>query len=1268
MYAVEKLSSYISRGVYTVSGPFHPFGGAVDIIVVQQQDGSFKSSPWYVRFGKFQGVLKTKEKLVDISVNGVEAGFNMYLDHKGEAFFLKDAENGEQDFVLSPPTSGDEAEGSSKNGRFKNVQSFDIEGRQNEIITQVDNGNGNLLTQTSSRRSTIFGLVFGQRSFKENDKGGNVEKVSSFEHANMAADLLEVKWSTNMISNERVDQVDHQATPGNKSEMNVCVADEEESSQTALPKDSESIGDNYEKNVFSGDCSEQAGNIDPSYLIVSEETVEMHTSETGDKAISDQKNAGFVFSNHVVDTQICSLDFSGSLDDSFVSHDEGLGDTHIHKNNKLTENSFEDITSHEEVVQIYTSEVSDTPDRNKSTSELVTVQSNETNAENPALPQIYDDKVGSHTESHVGSTASISKFETRENEITSFSYCQIESSTIRLNLSGEETSQHLGLFFGGSGLHKDTSNKVPEVSSLSLSAPSLCKDKDDFHNQILETSGDSESNASNKSQYDFPTSGALKDLDNNNFYTEPDLNSCSEQIPNGIHLLSNQQLPSYEHGCLPMEHVAEESSLVQDTNFQQIGFLESHLQMEERQAAQVPFFPASISSNPLGYSIPVKSHSFSETLDSCNSNNGVRNMENFDVGDNLKRSYSFNVNVAQDFGTISRSTEVAEHSAPCSESLEDVQFPFSDIENFGGKEINTELSNNENVGEIEHQETITSECDLEEHDLQIKDNKQSLEEESTAFRSHSSPINIPRCMTSYGENKLSSKSLPVVRSHIKDLEGSDHHHSLSCSLIEKTDISKEDAAAISSGNEENKLSSKSLPVIRSHIKDLEGSDHHHSLSCSLIEKTDISKEEDATISSGNEEDPKGILTNAAVELSLCRHLLFGGMGADAARQVFDTEKVNLEKFTALGPSLVKNKRLVVRVGDKYFPWDAAAPIVLGMICFGQKNILEPQGMIPVDEAAKKLGSSRSVPSRGSWNLWPFMKRSKTISNAHEASEYAKEMDDVGPASRSTGKLEESDVPKAKNCKKVQSLTPTSKELASLNLKEGQNMVTFSFSTSVLGSQQVDARIYLWKWNTRIVISDVDGTITKSDVLGQFMPLVGYDWSQTGVAHLFSAIKDNGYQLLFLSARAISQAHLTRQFLFNLKQDGKALPDGPVVISPDGLFPSLYREVIRRAPHEFKISCLEVIKALFPPDCNPFYAGFGNRDTDEFSYLKVGIPLGKIFIINPKGQVAVNRRVDRKSYPSLHELVNGIFPPMSSSEQEDYNSWNYWKLPLPEVDI
>jgi hypothetical protein len=44
-------------------------------------------------------------------------------------------------------------------------------------------------------------------------------------------------------------------------------------------------------------------------------------------------------------------------------------------------------------------------------------------------------------------------------------------------------------------------------------------------------------------------------------------------------------------------------------------------------------------------------------------------------------------------------------------------------------------------------------------------------------------------------------------------------------------------------------------------------------------------------------------------------------------------------------------------------------------------------------------------------------------------------------------------------------------------------------------------------------------------------------------------------------------------------------------------------------------CLEDIRALFPPEWQPFYAGFGNRDTDEISYLAVGIPAAKILIIN-----------------------------------------------------
>ncbi|CAN4109646.1 unnamed protein product [Withania somnifera] len=413
-----------------------------------------------------------------------------------------------------------------------------------------------------------------------------------------------------------------------------------------------------------------------------------------------------------------------------------------------------------------------------------------------------------------------------------------------------------------------------------------------------------------------------------------------------------------------------------------------------------------------------------------------------------------------------------------------------------------------------------------------------------------------------------------------------------------------------------------------------------------------------------------------VEISLCGNLLHAGMGSSAAREAFDANRISEEEFKSSSESIIKNnENLVVRIRGNYISWDRAAPIILGMAECDMELPVEYAGVIPVEwEEASKLGEDDSgIPSVNSgrrWTLWPNpFRRVKTLenSNLHSSSEEVI----VDSESRSMYQPVEQTVitqgsKESPQEQLVRTKIPTSGQITSLKLKEGQNMVTFIFSTRVLGEQKVESHIYLWKWNAKIVISDVDGTITKSDVLGQFMPLVGKDWTHFGTARLFSAIKENGYQLLFLSARAIVQAYLTKNFLFNLKQDGKTLPTGPVVISPDGLFPSLYREVIRRAPHEFKIACLEDIKALFPQDYNPFYAGFGNRDTDEFSYRKIGIPKGKIFIINPKGEVSINNQIDVKSYTSLHSLVDDMFPPTSMAEQEDFNLWNYWKMPISDI--
>ncbi|GJY28971.1 phosphatidate phosphatase PAH2-like protein [Tanacetum coccineum] len=223
----------------------------------------------------------------------------------------------------------------------------------------------------------------------------------------------------------------------------------------------------------------------------------------------------------------------------------------------------------------------------------------------------------------------------------------------------------------------------------------------------------------------------------------------------------------------------------------------------------------------------------------------------------------------------------------------------------------------------------------------------------------------------------------------------------------------------------------------------------------------------------------------------------------------------------------------------------------------RKDMLRKDAAWIIKEGDKQLTantkSKNGYDSGKSWSLWPFTKsKSKRLSHKEHLSKKDSDRD-----SGSEVDAEKDHVPKSIKLKKE--LTPSQEQLASLNLTEGKNTVTFTFSTAVLGNQQVSARIFLWNWDTHIVISDVDGTITKSDVLGQFMPMVGKDWTHIGVTHLFSAIKENGYEIIFLSARSISQADITRQFLINLKQDGKTLPEGPVVISPDGLFPSLFRE-------------------------------------------------------------------------------------------------------------
>nr|XP_019707573.1 phosphatidate phosphatase PAH2 isoform X2 [Elaeis guineensis]XP_029121446.1 phosphatidate phosphatase PAH2 isoform X2 [Elaeis guineensis] len=1087
MYAVEKLSNYITRGVYTVSGPFHPFGGAVDIIVVQQQDGSFKTSPWYVRFGKFQGVLKTKEKVVSISVNGVEAGFHMFLDHKGKAYFLRESDAEEGDFIVSPTSSGDETDEKMRNGQLKKIQSCDFDGGRREMMSQMDMGNGKIVKQTSSRRSTILGLMFGRKSMTVRDEGSNVERVSSLERAEIAADLLEVKWSTSLPTNDRRD-VNSPGKQFESDDKDVNVIEKEQSPHTPSLKDGpdhdemihshcEDLGDNFGCSTASKNHLEEIIKHDSPCIRADKEVIDICTSENDNVAdrcrfISDEVTSES--KDPDANSQSCD-----SFKDSTGSHGEQLSD--IFGNDMRNKKDFEEITSHDDTVKIYTSETSNTADKSEVVFELVRIESNQINVQSPGSVVLSHDTVQSLSEICTGSTNDSSVLENKEKEISSFSYCEtLESSTRRFNVSMNRALDAADLFSGGCGQGKITCEiqcDTNELTSAVRSQPEsgACTSKENLsgcHDQNLDISRVEVSSVSQNDQSDCPSNAGSSPM------------MASEQILSGLYSSCNG--------------VIEELTQVTQTVDNQCDCFGNEAQMEAGETTEL---------------IEIK------RLDSTDQ---VEELENVWKGIHAKESCILNGdNSAYEYSVASESVKEMKTSALSPEGLEDVQFPFSDPDSFAAKEMDPELLLDDTAVETEDHKMVTAEADFKEHESKNRENENFLEGFSNVSRPHTSPINIAGSQMNEAGDELSARSLPNIRSDIHDLEGSNPLQPLSCSLNLKSTNELVDVC-------EKECSSSSKLEVDSH---------------SSGEQGQVRPEHVATVVDvENKGEHKGAPINPVVELSLCKHLLYEGMGADAACQAFSSEKVNLEKFCALGPSLVKNNKLVIKIGDHYYPWDVAAPLLLGMVSFGQEQIFKTQGMIPVDRDEKNIkgdSSSATVPTGVSWRLWPFnFKRSGTISTAHMAHEGFSEKD-VDSASEKTKNLTwENDMLKARGMKKVQSRTPTSEQLASLNLKEGRNIITFSFSTAMLGRQQVDASIYLWKWNTHIVISDVDGTITKSDVLGQFMPLVGVDWSQTGVAHLFSAIKENGYQLLFLSARAISQAHLTRQFLFNLKQKCK----------------------------------------------------------------------------------------------------------------------------------
>jgi hypothetical protein len=184
--------------------------------------------------------------------------------------------------------------------------------------------------------------------------------------------------------------------------------------------------------------------------------------------------------------------------------------------------------------------------------------------------------------------------------------------------------------------------------------------------------------------------------------------------------------------------------------------------------------------------------------------------------------------------------------------------------------------------------------------------------------------------------------------------------------------------------------------------------------------------------------------------------------------------------------------------------------------------------------------------------------------------------------------------------------------------------------TALGDLRTRASLHHWHAHDRLVVSDIDGTITRSDVIGYIdtVQLRKYDYTHAGICRLYSHLaSSHAVRFVYLTSRPISMLEPTRAYLEHCRQDGHALPPGPIFTSTGTLSQVLYKELIDKTIRYFKAHVLMDIADTFaragrPSDHRTFHLGFGNKRADGEAYSAAGLHPNNIFIIDTYSDIRV----------------------------------------------
>lgn len=218
------------------------------------------------------------------------------------------------------------------------------------------------------------------------------------------------------------------------------------------------------------------------------------------------------------------------------------------------------------------------------------------------------------------------------------------------------------------------------------------------------------------------------------------------------------------------------------------------------------------------------------------------------------------------------------------------------------------------------------------------------------------------------------------------------------------------------------------------------------------------------------------------------------------------------------------------------------------------------------------------------------------------------------------------------------------------LKPGRNPIRYLLldEQRVIGVAQ--AYIFLWKHSDSIVVSDIDGTITKSNARGILGTLITQQYEKAchvGICHILSKLSSSS-QVVYVTSRPIALANQTRQLLSSLKQGNETLPHGPLLGFGGNFRQLMMMELVSKTTQRFKAGKLwqQVVQPFRQANNNDpsspvFIAGFGNNFMDVQSYHAVGMDLDKIFKISKRSQIVTFDKPNATT-PSYHGALD--FPP------------------------